>query len=53
MMRETFRKQCEINGIKPKELVKDMAVRWNSTYFMLKRAYGMKLVISLINKLTR
>jgi hypothetical protein len=40
--REKFTFQCRIFELRPKELVLDVRTRWNSTYYMLKRAIELK-----------
>jgi hypothetical protein len=44
LLKEAYYKQCELVGMKRKELTHDVATRWNSTYFMLKRAFKMQMV---------
>lgn len=40
--RERFLRMCEVEGLKPKNPILDVRVRWNSTYLMLKRAFELK-----------
>ncbi len=40
--REKFAKTCEIADLSVKELIIDVATRWNSTYFMIDRAIEFK-----------
>lgn len=43
-LRELFKKQCQVSQIKERELTRDVSTRWNSTFYMLKRAFQMKIV---------
>jgi hypothetical protein len=41
---EAFEKECVAEGIKPKKLILDTKIRWNSTADMLDRGTEMKRV---------
>ncbi|CAG7832864.1 unnamed protein product, partial [Allacma fusca] len=42
-LRESFKSSCRIKKLRHRQLVRDTEVRWNSTDYMLRRLYDMKL----------
>ena len=48
--KQIFEERCNLLHVKHLELVKDMSVRWNSTYLMLERAIKMKEVLNYLSE---
>lgn len=43
--KQLYTENCELLNMSPLALLKEMPIRWNSTFLMLERAYRMRLVL--------